>query len=485
MPMKFSTHHSFHAGLLAAALQFVTPGCDGEVAVSINVDGPSWGTCGNGLLETGEQCDDGAANGPGQLCRTNCQFNVCGDGELSPHEECDDGQANGNDAACTALCKHNVCGDGLVGPDEACDDGNDDDDDGCSNTCALPTCGDGVAQADEDCDDGNAVDDDECRNNCTAPVCGDELVQPGEACDAGPDNSDAGDCTLACALATCGDGRVHAEGSGVEECDDGVDNGPGHACLAGCILNVCGDGDLGPDEECDDGNAVSGDDCSPLCAFEECGNGVLDPGEQCDDGEDNGPEGACRINCTPALCGDGILAVVEACDDGNNVNGDGCNANCTLPKRVFVSSTVYTGNMGGLAGAAAACNARAAAAGLGGTWDAWLSSATSTPLARFNRTTTGYARIDGVTIADDWADLVDGTLDAPISLTEFGSTFSGSVWTGTNPDGTAGLYMCLGFTTTETYNADVGTSSSNTSTWSKSGSPNPCSASRRIYCFEQ
>ena len=105
---------------------------------------------------------------------------------------------------------------------------------------------------------------------------------------------------------------------------------------------------------------------------------------------------------------------------------------------------------------------------------------------RFTPTTTGYARVDGVIIADDWDDLIDGTLDAPISITELGSSAAGSaVWTGTNANGTAGLYMCVGFTTTETYHADTGSSSANTSIWSKQAQPTACSASRRIYCFEQ
>ncbi|SFF35796.1 hypothetical protein SAMN02745121_08365 [Nannocystis exedens] len=157
-----------------------------------------------------------------------------------------------------------------------------------------------------------------------------------------------------------------------------------------------------------------------------------------------------------------------------------------MPKRVFVSSTYYTGNMGGLDGAAASCTARAAAAGLGGTWQAWLSSATSTPLTRFTPSTSGYARVDGIIIADDWADLLDGTLDAPISLTEFGTAANGAgVWTGTNADGTAALYMCGGFTTTQTYHGETGSFSATNATWSKADQPLTCAGTRRIYCFEQ
>jgi uncharacterized repeat protein (TIGR01451 family) len=54
--------------------------------------------CGNGTLNPGEQCDDGAANAdnPGARCRTDCTFARCGDGIVDvPFEQCDDGTANG------------------------------------------------------------------------------------------------------------------------------------------------------------------------------------------------------------------------------------------------------------------------------------------------------------------------------------------------------------------------------------------------------
>jgi cysteine-rich repeat protein len=36
----------------------------------------------------------------------------------------------------------------------------------------------------------------------------------------------------------------------------------------------------------------------------------------------------CRPDCTKPRCGDGILDGGEACDDGNTVDGDGCSADC-------------------------------------------------------------------------------------------------------------------------------------------------------------
>ncbi|MCP5467892.1 MAG: DUF4215 domain-containing protein [Deltaproteobacteria bacterium] len=64
------------------------------------------------------------------------------------------------------------CGNGIVDAGEQCDDGNDINDDACSNTCELPAdvCGDGILSGDEACDDGNNIDGDGCENDCTVTV---------------------------------------------------------------------------------------------------------------------------------------------------------------------------------------------------------------------------------------------------------------------------------------------------------------------------
>jgi hypothetical protein len=118
---------------------------------------------------------------------------------------------------------------------------------------------------------------------------------------------------------------------------------------------------------------------------------------------------------------------------------------CIVGKRVFVTSARYNANLGGLAGADAKCQARADAADLGGTYKAWLSDATGSPSTRFTKSTSAYVRVDGTTVANDWADLTDGTLVAGISITELDTQGAvGSVcdpndvgvWTNTATDGT-------------------------------------------------
>ncbi len=63
------------------------------------------------------------------------------------------------------------CGNGVVEGGEACDDGADNSDtvaDACRTDCVLPACGDGVPDGDEACDDGNGVGGDGCTPLCTA-----------------------------------------------------------------------------------------------------------------------------------------------------------------------------------------------------------------------------------------------------------------------------------------------------------------------------
>ncbi len=63
------------------------------------------------------------------------------------------------------------CGDGVVDDGEACDDGEANSDtapDACRTTCTLPTCGDGVTDAEEGCDDQNELGGDGCSPGCVA-----------------------------------------------------------------------------------------------------------------------------------------------------------------------------------------------------------------------------------------------------------------------------------------------------------------------------
>ncbi len=334
-------------------------------------DAPELAICGDGILQTGEQCDDGnlvpgdGCSGvctlePGHACPTpgrpciNTVTQVCGDGKIEGGEACDDGNSLGGDGCssicsvevgwacttpglpCTPIVAPSVCGNGMVEAGEQCDDGNTTSGDGCSATCkvephwacpqpgqpctSVEYCGDGVVQTGhgEQCDDGNAIPGDGCSGICT--------LEAGYACP------------------TAGAACIH--------------------------LWVCGNGIIDPGEACDDGNTVGGDGCSATCATVEsgwtcprgtnntggpctkpsagvCGDGILGPGESCDDGNTLSNDG-CSSTCLTEpgwdcptqgkpctlveFCGDGVvnLTTGEQCDDGNTKGGDGCSPQCTI-----------------------------------------------------------------------------------------------------------------------------------------------------------
>jgi cysteine-rich repeat protein len=317
-------------------------------------------TCGDGLVEGAEQCDDGNSVN-GDACLNNCMLATCGDGVIETGvEQCDDAN-DSNEDACLNSCKTATCGDGFVEADvEQCDDANTSNNDACLNSCILATCGDGfvevgVEQCDqggdnsdtgacltsckvatcgdgfvevgvEQCDDGNTSNNDACLNSCAIATCGDGFVEVGtEQCDDG-NNSNTDACLNTCVAASCGDGFVRA---GVEQCDD-ANNSNTDACLNTCVAASCGDGFVRAGvEQCDDANNSNTDACLNTCVAAACGDGFVRAGvEQCDDGNNSNTD-ACLNTCAVAACGDGFVRVgVEQCDDGNNSNTDACLNSC-------------------------------------------------------------------------------------------------------------------------------------------------------------
>ncbi len=105
--------------------------------------------------------------------------------------------------------------------------------------------------------------------------------------------------------------------------------------LAGCGSDsgdedgpVCGDGAVEGTEECDDGNATSGDSCDTECRFESgwdcsgspcvpaCGDGLVVGEEVCDPLVS---PGYCSSDCAQVIgsCGDGAVQLeAESCDPG-------------------------------------------------------------------------------------------------------------------------------------------------------------------------
>jgi cysteine-rich repeat protein len=234
------------------------------------------GFCGNGVLDPGEECDDGNildGDDCSAACIVSLHLAVCGDGVVQEGEGCDDGYANSDRApnACRLTCVPAFCGDGVIDDNEVCDDGNTVLGDGCTTTCVPALCGNGILEPGEECDEGTRNNDtqpDSCSSQCLMPRCGDGMLDPafGEACDMGELNDDVipDRCRRNCVMPFCGDGVVDTG----EYCDDG-NTESSDFCTSRCTFPVCGNGTIEGSELCDDGNILDGDGCSSLCTTEE------------------------------------------------------------------------------------------------------------------------------------------------------------------------------------------------------------------------
>ena len=249
-------------------------------------------TCGNGVLQTGEDCDDGNVLA-GDCCSPTCTFDAAGvtcaeDGDRCTIDACDGAGActHPPSGACAELgapcaadldCESNHCVDGVC-CDSPCGGGAGDDCAACSVAAGAPA--DGVCAA--------VAAGTECRaatGECDlAETCdGARLVCPPDArATAGTTCRDAmGDCDLAEAC----------DGASGECPPDGARIAAGTECRAAsgpCDLAEACDGAsvACPDDvvasdgtDCDDGLACDG---SEACEAGACASSI-DPG--CDDGD--------------------------------------------------------------------------------------------------------------------------------------------------------------------------------------------------------
>lgn len=112
--------------------------CGWEQATWQNIACKAPGSCGDGIVDQGEQCDDGNTDETDN-CTNVCTANVCGDGYLYQGvEQCDEGSDNGIVCSsayestctyCSSSCRvltssGSFCGDGVINGTEFCDAGD-------------------------------------------------------------------------------------------------------------------------------------------------------------------------------------------------------------------------------------------------------------------------------------------------------------------------------------------------------------------------
>jgi hypothetical protein len=165
---------------------------------------------GEGHCSNDEECEPGLKCGHrnGEAFGYPPNFNVCipcGDGVVDPGEECDDGMQS---PVCNGNCTISECGDGFhnTADGEHCDNGTPgQDSEGCNANCTLVACGDGYTNSvTEECEpEIELVSDAECDLDCTLPQCGDGVLNPaaGEQCELTTPG-----CGLDCGIGTCPSG---------------------------------------------------------------------------------------------------------------------------------------------------------------------------------------------------------------------------------------------------------------------------------------
>ncbi|MBU1221228.1 DUF4215 domain-containing protein [Myxococcota bacterium] len=220
--------------------------------------------CGDGNLVAPEQCDDGnAISGDG--CSYDCLVEfICGNGQCNPEQ-------GENCELCPQDCCDD-CGNGILDDGEECDDGNNTSGDGCSRGCAdedgVQTCGNGIWEEGEECDDGNMTNHDGCSDDCVKEyVCGDGqcFTTEGESCEVCPQ-----DCCPSCGNGSRQPGEV-CDGLDLNEvtCEDLGYTGGTLACSTYCQYDtaactgegpVCGNGVVEVGEDCD-GSAMNDSMC--------------------------------------------------------------------------------------------------------------------------------------------------------------------------------------------------------------------------------
>jgi cysteine-rich repeat protein len=329
---------------LAAAATFTACGGGDPAAIDAGIDAPVY-VCGDGLVDPGEQCDDGN-NTLDMVCDDRCR-NTCGNGAVddSVGEVCDPGIAAGQPGACPTDCndQDGCTTDILAGT-------------GCQAACmhstiTVPNPGDGCCPA-----GASSLTDSDCP-----VVCGNGVVENGERCDTAIAAGNPGACPVDCSDGfVCTVDAVANMGTCAAQCTNtqimNAQNGDG-CCPPGAMPETdtdcvpgCGNGRVDQGETCDTGIATGVGSCPTACTDGMvCTRDMIINGGTCTaacsftnivapmNGDGCCPAGANSLNDTdcPPRCGNGLMEANEQCDDGNMNNADGCTNLCMLPPTAF------------------------------------------------------------------------------------------------------------------------------------------------------
>ena len=169
-----------------------------------------------------------------------------------------------------------------------------------------------------------------------------------------------------------------------------------------------------------------------------------------------------------------IVLLLGACDDAS--------------MRVFTTSTVYSGTIGGLTEADAKCADTAKAAGLGGTFIALLSDSSTNAIDRIEDVGP-WQLVSGETAFATRADIATMPL-VPLGVDEKGRTLSqGCAWTGSKVEAKLAPELCMNWavgdnsTTGRSGNIAVGDQR-----WIEGATDCgavACNVKHHLYCFEQ
>jgi cysteine-rich repeat protein len=320
-------------------------------------------TCGNGVVESPEQCDDGNDTDT-DACTARCRNALCGDALVQEGvEECDDANIFDDDAC--VQCRNARCGDGFVQDGlEECDDGNDTAGDGCTGCTVDPVgcSGDIEVTVSVDYDETSFPEVQGVELNLhypsavSIPGSGEEASVQGRVTDLGAaailqandadTNADGQDDRLRIVYAAAGNipprplVRVAfdcEEATTLEAADfpcevTGAADPLGLPVIATCSVAlggggpVCGNGVREGAEECDDGSVVGGDCCSASCRSEVCDDGNPCTDDAC----------AAGVGCThtpnAVPCSDGNACTTnDTCSGGGCVGGPAPNCNDNNP----------------------------------------------------------------------------------------------------------------------------------------------------------